>query len=272
MQQNGGFTKMRKGFTLIELLVVIAIIAILAAILFPVFAQAREKARSTQCLSNLKQIGTATMMYKTDYDETYPSAPLALPQNNQWWPEIYCGFGAVGTWNEVNSYLKPYSFRGQLEPYAKNARLFVCPSDNGRGNTGGKAYPVWEPNKAFTSYFYRYYIGTITYTNPGDGWVAASPFTDGDMNYPSQVIMVHEMGPIHDPRKKQGVPDYGIHFWAADAKWNLAFADGHAKAYASSQAIGYDSSTGLCNIWRPKYYDQTLWEKTRKDPEAHDIQ
>jgi prepilin-type N-terminal cleavage/methylation domain-containing protein/prepilin-type processing-associated H-X9-DG protein len=63
--------KNNRAFTLIELLVVIAIIAILAAILFPVFAQAREKARSISCLSNLKQIGTATMMYAQDYDETY---------------------------------------------------------------------------------------------------------------------------------------------------------------------------------------------------------
>jgi prepilin-type N-terminal cleavage/methylation domain-containing protein len=62
----------KSGFTLIELLVVIAIIAILAAILFPVFAQAREKARTASCLSNLKQIGLATMMYSQDYDERYP--------------------------------------------------------------------------------------------------------------------------------------------------------------------------------------------------------
>ncbi|MFS8808670.1 DUF1559 domain-containing protein, partial [Synechococcus sp. R6-10] len=62
----------RHGFTLIELLVVIAIIAILAAILFPVFAQAREKARQTTCLSNGKQIGLATMMYVNDYDEMFP--------------------------------------------------------------------------------------------------------------------------------------------------------------------------------------------------------
>src|SRR3954447_724453 len=70
----------RRGFTLIELLVVIAIIAILAAILFPVFAQAREKARQVGCLSNLKQMGTATMMYVQDYDETYPSnLALSIP-------------------------------------------------------------------------------------------------------------------------------------------------------------------------------------------------
>src|SRR5437879_7509284 len=62
----------RRGFTLIELLVVIAIIAVLSAILFPVFAQAREKARQTSCLSNLKQIGTGYMLYVQDYDEQYP--------------------------------------------------------------------------------------------------------------------------------------------------------------------------------------------------------
>src|SRR5947208_10714113 len=63
----------KRGFTLIELLVVIAIIAILAAILFPVFAQAREKARMTSCTSNLKQIGLSLFMYRQDYDETWPS-------------------------------------------------------------------------------------------------------------------------------------------------------------------------------------------------------
>src|SRR5450432_3921103 len=69
------YRQRRQAFTLIELLVVIAIIAILAAILFPVFAQAREKARQTSCLSNNKQIGLATMMYIQDYDETFPSEP-----------------------------------------------------------------------------------------------------------------------------------------------------------------------------------------------------
>src|SRR5438477_4456101 len=75
---NTAFSRNRAGFTLIELLVVIAIIAILAAILFPVFAQAREKARQTSCLSNNKQYATATLMYLQDYDENFPmSAYLA---------------------------------------------------------------------------------------------------------------------------------------------------------------------------------------------------
>ena len=74
-QCRGGQAR-RRGFTLIELLVVIAIIAILAAILFPVFAQARDQARQTTCLSNMKQLGTALMMYGQDYDETLPSWPF----------------------------------------------------------------------------------------------------------------------------------------------------------------------------------------------------
>src|SRR5262245_15384469 len=98
----------QKGFTLIELLVVIAIIAILAAILFPVFAQAREKARQTGCLNNLKQIGTALMMYVQDYDEVLPSpdhatdGPSSLG-NSKWMDRIY--------------------------PYVKNEPLYNCPSD-----------------------------------------------------------------------------------------------------------------------------------------------
>src|SRR5882724_457674 len=98
----------RQGFTLIELLVVIAIIAILAAILFPVFAQAREKARQTSCLSNNKQIGLAVLMYAQDYDEYYPmgayntdpNAPVAM-----WYdfvePYIKAGAGGVITPNMI---------------------------------------------------------------------------------------------------------------------------------------------------------------------------
>jgi prepilin-type N-terminal cleavage/methylation domain-containing protein len=113
----------RKGFTLIELLVVIAIIAILAAILFPVFAQAREKARESTCVSNCRQIGTALQMYAQDYDERYPFLsypdPAVTPRSvfNTW----YC---------QNNQYRCSYTFADMLMPYVKNIQIFSCPSDS----------------------------------------------------------------------------------------------------------------------------------------------
>lgn len=107
--------KSRYGFTLIELLVVIAIIAILAAILFPVFARAREKARQTSCLSNLKQIGLAEKMYEQDYDEV------------------------TGTYiqNASSGVAFDYSWIDLLEPYMKNTQIFECPSNNETYRSGG---------------------------------------------------------------------------------------------------------------------------------------
>jgi prepilin-type N-terminal cleavage/methylation domain-containing protein/prepilin-type processing-associated H-X9-DG protein len=98
-----------KGFTLIELLVVIAIIAILAAILFPVFAQVREKARQTTCASNEKQLGLAVMQYTQDYDESYPDG--------------YMGYGNGGN----VSYGQGWA--GQIYPYVKAIAAFQCPDD-----------------------------------------------------------------------------------------------------------------------------------------------
>jgi len=104
----------QRGFTLIELLVVIAIIAILAAILFPVFAQARAKARQTMCLSNNKQIGLAAMMYLQDYDEIYPFAEIAtIP------PPGFCGGGYTSCTSIGYLYW--------LQPYSKNNLYSKCP-------------------------------------------------------------------------------------------------------------------------------------------------
>jgi prepilin-type N-terminal cleavage/methylation domain-containing protein/prepilin-type processing-associated H-X9-DG protein len=103
-----------RAFTLIELLVVIAIIAILAAILFPVFAQARAKARAAACMSNCKQIGNAVMMYLQDYDEVFPKGyDYPLPAMN--------GFGALTKKSAAASWPSWFA------PYVKTASVFICP-------------------------------------------------------------------------------------------------------------------------------------------------
>ncbi len=110
--------RMRKGFTLIELLVVIAIIAILAAILFPVFARAREKARQTSCLSNLKQLALGHMMYVQDYDERF----------------LY-------GWNAV--YACSSTWEGFLQPYIKNDGICECPSGPGWSSYSSPGNYAW---------------------------------------------------------------------------------------------------------------------------------
>jgi prepilin-type N-terminal cleavage/methylation domain-containing protein/prepilin-type processing-associated H-X9-DG protein len=130
-----------KGFTLIELLVVIAIIAILAAILFPVFAQAREKARATSCLSNMKNIATAWMMYTQDYDEKMVPMvnSLSLPTT----PD-----GGTQQWTAK-----------MLEPYFKTWAIWACPSighDNRGDFTPGHPRAWWRNQMRFPNYGYNY--------------------------------------------------------------------------------------------------------------------
>ena len=114
------------GFTLIELLVVIAIIAILAAILFPVFAQARDKARQTSCLSNTKQLGLGIMMYVQDYDETFPRADYCLNNDATPFPLVTTATGCAGPkfGNRINHYKWFY----WIYPYTKNVGINFCPS------------------------------------------------------------------------------------------------------------------------------------------------
>jgi prepilin-type N-terminal cleavage/methylation domain-containing protein/prepilin-type processing-associated H-X9-DG protein len=131
----------QRAFTLIELLVVIAIIAILAAILFPVFARARENARRTSCMSNLKQLGLAAMQYAQDYDETYPRTAVNLgapfPDGVDWtnsgywyWPQL-------------------------LFPYHRSAQIWICPS----GNTANTRTP-------YSGHYSANELVIATYTDP----------------------------------------------------------------------------------------------------------
>jgi len=131
-----------KGFTLIELLVVIAIIAILAAILFPVFAQAREKARAITCESNLKQIGLAILQYTQDYDESFPFGQSF----NTPWPN--------------NTYR--WSATAVLQPYIKSYGTYLCPDDDFSHFDSNPADYFFSPNSGRTVHPMSYLANSIT--------------------------------------------------------------------------------------------------------------
>jgi prepilin-type N-terminal cleavage/methylation domain-containing protein/prepilin-type processing-associated H-X9-DG protein len=155
----------RPGFTLIELLVVIAIIAILAAILFPVFAQAREKARSTTCLSNMKQLGTATTMYMQDYDGAYPLAWYQTPQ---------------------------YGFDVVLFPYIKSYQVFECPSNKATPRYW-EGYPRMGMQPIPGSYAMN---GDISARGGGDG---RTGLTEASVQNPADTILMTEIWDTRGP-------------------------------------------------------------------------
>jgi prepilin-type N-terminal cleavage/methylation domain-containing protein/prepilin-type processing-associated H-X9-DG protein len=148
---------MKKGFTLIELLVVIAIIAILAAILFPVFAQAREKARAISCLSNLKQIGLGVTLYTQDNDETEPNGFSKWGGETGWACQVY--------------------------PYVKSVGAFACPDDSSFGNAS-----VGEVKS--TSYGLNSNFGINPYPNPA---TVPQSVTLSAFGSPSNTVMLFEV-------------------------------------------------------------------------------
>jgi prepilin-type N-terminal cleavage/methylation domain-containing protein/prepilin-type processing-associated H-X9-DG protein len=150
-----------KGFTLIELLVVIAIIAILAAILFPVFAQAREKARQTACLSNTRQMASAVMMYTQDYDEIYPRT-LSKYQG-KFWP----GSGFT-PWQEA------------LQPYVKNETIFRCPS-----SSFTEIFPGGQQNLVHGHYAMNQCFG---FEGSGGAFGASPTVTIASLERPADII------------------------------------------------------------------------------------
>lgn len=203
----------RKGFTLIELLVVIAIIAILAAILFPVFAKAREAARATTCRSNMKQLGTAASMYEQDYDET------CLPAFTQ---------QAVGyLWYDlIDPYLKNLTVSGGS--YQMNGKVYVCPTS---------PIPSTDANNLRRPYGYNY-----TYLGRGTTVVSLAA-----VQQPSSTIRNVEIWRIDATFPAPGIGSYLAYppssattstIYSRD--WhsglsNVLFVDGHVKAMKQTQ-------------------------------------
>ncbi|MBQ9359178.1 MAG: prepilin-type N-terminal cleavage/methylation domain-containing protein [Abditibacteriota bacterium] len=210
---------MKKGFTLIELLVVIAIIAILASILFPVFNNALEKARGTQCLSNLKQIGTAYIMYESDWNQCLPTisqAAVAAYGDNGDCTEGYDGHwrAAGGDATRFLEWAKVYSYRAQLNPYTKNSAIFFCPSDGYEAESNDR----WEEECNITSYHYKLQFAGAHFFGWGPNG-ARKPYKSGFFNRPAQIVVLYETVSNHD-KKDQGI----------DSRYNITFADGHTKS------------------------------------------
>jgi prepilin-type N-terminal cleavage/methylation domain-containing protein/prepilin-type processing-associated H-X9-DG protein len=253
----------RNAFTLIELLVVIAIIAILAAILFPVFAQAREKARQSSCLSNMKNLALANLMYAQDYDETF--CAQGEPRADNAW-------GWQMTWIV------------HTQPYMKNYQIVRCPSDS-------HAVPDWSgPMYSYvangviagacgSSWGGWRFIGVINASRP---WFEMTPRAMASIGLPAQTIMLAErhkmpadswMQPMHGAFSPWATvligPDAvdngnslpgqrtsgGDGTWAPpvpgsdghiatthSGKGNFAFADGHVKALKPSATVDADPS------------------------------
>ena len=233
-----GFTS-RTGFTLIELLVVIAIIAILAAILFPVFAQAREKARQTSCLSNLKQLGTAFMMYVQDSDETYP-----LQSNDAYGVYPYNDDARKA----MNLALVP-SWYGGVQPYVKNYGILICPSAEDH-----PSLYVKNPTYANTSYTYNGLLGNLLPNQTTSPMPVAAM---AGVQRPAEVILAQDQALTWG--RSQPAPRWINNNWCNvtstevltkihNAGFNANFADGHAKWLKASYArLGADSNTCIGN-------------------------
>jgi len=238
----------KRGFTLIELLVVIAIIAILAAILFPVFARAREKARQTSCLSNVKELALGTLMYAQDYDEMYPCWDRNLTEDTS---PLYPGRAVM--------------------PYVKNLGIFTCPSGgdppanmttdpltwNHYGHGGD---PEFRYPGAYKGYAWSYYIfhgvpgkkmariaypaGTIMLGDSAHMWGGAGAMIFSNRCCDGQGTT----GAPLDGLLSDGTPtpdDFSRH----NGGENYAFLDGHAKWLSSHTVLGN---------WRGYFYpDQT---------------
>jgi prepilin-type N-terminal cleavage/methylation domain-containing protein/prepilin-type processing-associated H-X9-DG protein len=245
----------KSGFTLIELLVVIAIIAVLAAILFPVFAQAREKARETVCVSNARQIGLQVRMYAQDYDETMP---------------IFYAYN-------VNPPAGVAGHKGvelEILPYGKNQDLFRCPDDS-----GGPAQVSADGGCPGTSSYWQCYGSSYRFDHGSFSTVAGESLQNGGSsfatNYTATVMVTDAM--FTSPSETRIIRDEMFPFFIDPVygytpgyyqQWHprgggVIFADGHAKFVVSSSQFDQEvvcPSGGKSGDIDPASGQQYYWE------------
>jgi prepilin-type N-terminal cleavage/methylation domain-containing protein/prepilin-type processing-associated H-X9-DG protein len=242
-------SKTKHGFTLIELLVVIAIIAILAAILFPVFARARENARRTSCLSNLKQIALGMMQYTQDNDERHPKAFTALPAGTIP-PDGEVFFANWASWHQV------------IFPYVKSHDLFFCPNTPSFKGATIATDPRTNPTSRLlnANYSYNQRIGSTAAATPPLSLAAiVSPastymFAETGAYSFNEADMKAATGSYYLP----GVGELGISCSTVIAEFqsdcrtgrhfggtSIGFADGHVKWLKSSVPLSEARKYGV---------------------------
>lgn len=264
----------RTGFTLIELLVVIAIIAILAAILFPVFARARENARRTSCLSNLKQLGLGFAQYTQDYDNTYPQAHGLNADGN--YGTLYFRLFPLNAFDGVevgpNSSHRS-SWAAALLPYTKSAQIMTCPSQQpADGFTNTDVFVIKQP----ISYTYNLLMSwnkesvikkpaELVLLHEGFGNIG---YTSAVASYPEIPGPPSEFGP-DKPYRYDGSRSLGCTWYVGDGTndWSYTkihnntssflYADGHVKAIPPfgvySKPFSRMTAEGAVSL--PWYYD-----------------
>lgn len=224
MSYKMGKKKRRRGFTLIELLIVIAIIAILAAILFPVFAKARENARRASCQSNLKQIGLGITMYAQDYDERLPMQS----DNGVGGATSIINFADPTVGQSPNSLNVYYA----IYPYTRSWQILTCPS----ATPGAAPYNPYQPNSnSAASYSVN---GVFFDSNNAGGGVSSSRMPLSAINQPSSRIFLQERNSVYNFEASYPDSAGGGQFreWMYStfsnnhfSGGNLLYADGHVK-------------------------------------------